>query len=173
MPTTVEVALLHWPRDQEQRARLAEAMLPRLLLVPTGVRPPKPGDELEDWIRVPADERDVAARLGALSERAERSFEATVMMDGRCLRRGATTTTLSPSEARFASCLVERPGRLVTRSELILSIWPGEAPSAKALDDVAYRLRKRLAPIGLDLVSSRGRGFALHVRSPIHAGMIE
>ena len=173
MPTTVEVALLHWPRDQEQRAHLAETMLPRLLLVPVGEEPPRPGDDMEDWIRLPADERDVAARLHALSERAERSLAATVVLDGRCLRRGPMTMPLSPAEARFASRLVEHPGTLVPRGELARSIWPGEPPSAKALDDVAYRLRRRLAPIGLDLVSSRGRGFALHVLSPVHAGMVE
>jgi hypothetical protein len=173
VPTAVEVALLHWPRDQESRSQLAQAMLPRLLLVPPGERPPKPSDELEDWIRLPADERDVAARLRALSERAERSFEATVVIEGGCLRRGSTTLPLSPTEVRFASALVEHPGHLVSRHELTYNIWSGEAPSAKALDDLAYRLRKRLAPIGLDLVSSRGRGFALHVLSPVHAGMIE
>jgi hypothetical protein len=173
VPTPVEVALLHWPRDQEPRSQLAQAMLPRLLLVPPGERPPQPTDDLEDWIRLPADERDVATRLRALSERAERSLEATVLIDGGCLRRGSTTTPLSPSEARFASRLVEHPGHLVSRRELIASIWTGEAPSTKALDDLAYRLRKRLVPIGLDLVSSRGRGFALHVLPPIHAGMIE
>ena len=62
MPTPVEVALLHWPRDAAARAHLAAAMLPRLLLVPAGEEPPQPGDEMEDWIRLPADERDVAAR---------------------------------------------------------------------------------------------------------------
>ena len=173
MPTTVEVALLHWPRDAAARAHLAAAMLPRLLLVPAGEEPPQPGDEMEDWIRLPADERDVAARLSSLSARAERSLETTVLMDGRCLRRGATTTPLSPSEARFARCLVAHPGTVVTRTELTRTIWAEEPPSAKALDDIAYRLRKRLAPMGLDLVSSRGRGYALHVGSPLHPGMFE
>ena len=36
----VEVALIHWPRDGAERERLAEAMLPRLLLVPDDVEPP-------------------------------------------------------------------------------------------------------------------------------------
>ena len=36
----VEVALIHWPRDGDERERLAEAMLPRLLLVPDDVEPP-------------------------------------------------------------------------------------------------------------------------------------
>jgi two-component system response regulator TctD len=170
----VEVALLHWPRDHDQRAHLADAMLPRLLLVTAGETPPDPRDDLEDWIRLPADERDVAARLRALAERAERSLEATVIIDGRCLRRGSVTIPLSPGEARFAERLVVEPGRLVSRGELSDAVWPDEkAPSAKALDDVAYRLRKRLAPIGLDLVNARGRGFALQVLSPIDSEMVE
>jgi two-component system response regulator TctD len=172
--TAIEVALLHWPRDREARDRLANAMLPRLLLVAEGDRPPEQTDPMEDWIRLPADERDVAARLGSLSERATRSWEHMVVVDGRCLQRGTSSIPLSPAEAAFATLLVAVPGRLVPRAELVRAIWTGDGrPGAGALDDIAYRLRKRLGTLGLDLVAARGRGFALHVLSPIHPGMIE
>ena len=72
----VEVALIHWPRDGAERERLAEAMLPRLLLVPDDVEPPVAGDLMEDWIRLPADERDVATRLDNLAARASASTGA-------------------------------------------------------------------------------------------------
>jgi DNA-binding response OmpR family regulator len=173
MPSPVEVALLHWPRDHEERDRLARAMLPRLLLVADGDLPPGSGDELEDWVRLPADERDVAARLHVLSERATRSFAATVVVDGRCLRRGATTVPLSPAEATFAGLLVARPGEVVSRATLAAAIWPDRRGPDGALDDVAYRLRRHLSSLGLDLVAARGRGFALHVLTPIHSGMVE
>lgn len=149
-------------------------MLPRLLLVNDGVAPPASIDELEDWIRLPADERDVAARLRSLSERAWRSLQAMVVVDGRFLQRGAATIPLTPAEVAFASLLVADPGRLVTRSELAEAIWVGqEAPSPGALDDIAYRLRKRLGTLGLDLVAARGRGFSVQVLDPLDPGMIE
>jgi DNA-binding response OmpR family regulator len=173
MSSPVEVALLHWPRDREERDRLARAMLPRLLLVAGGGLPPGSGDEMEDWIRLPADERDVAARLRGLSDRATRSLAATVVVDGRCLRRGATTVPLSSAEATFASLLVARPGEVVPRGDLAAAIWSGRRGPDGALDDVAYRLRRRLTALGLDVVTARGRGFALHVLSPIHPGMVE
>ncbi len=170
----VEVALVHWPRDREERERLARAMLPRLLLVPDGERPPPSSDLMEDWIRLPADERDVAVRLRSLSDRAERSLDAITVVDGRCLRRAASTVPLSPSEAVFAGLLVAAHGRLVSRSSLMAAIWSDETdPGPRALDDIAYRLRKRIAVLGLDIVAARERGFALHLLIPTPAAAVE
>lgn len=163
----IEVALVHWPRDREERDRLARAMLPRLLLVPDGERPPASGDAMEDWIRLPADERDVATRLRALSERAARSLHEVAVVDGACLRRGELTVPLGPSEAAFVRLLVDAPGQVVSRSSLVTAIWDGDTdPGTRALDDVAYRLRRHIAALGLDVVTARGRGFALRMLNP-------
>jgi DNA-binding response OmpR family regulator len=171
----VEVALLHWPRDRAERDRLGVAMLPRLLLVPDGQRPPPTaGDPMEDWIRVPADERDVAARLRTLADRATTSLDEAVVVDGHCLRRAAVTIPLSPSEATFISVLVTAGGRVVPRGALAHAIWPGGAPHpSRALDDLAYRLRRRIGVVGLDVVTARGRGFALQQLSSAMVAPVE
>jgi DNA-binding response OmpR family regulator len=170
----IEVALVHWPRDAAARDRLAEAMLPRLLLVPQDVRPPASGDPMEDWIRLPADERDVATRLRALSERAARSFEDTVVVDDGCLRRAGVTIPLSPSEAAFTRLLVAASGGIVSRADLASAIWHDQRdPRSRALDDIAYRVRRRVEVAGLDVVSARGRGFALHQLRPIRTATVE
>ena len=164
---SVEVALLHWPRDREDRERLARALLPRLLLVSEGQPPPGTGDPMEDWIRLPADERDVAARLHALSERATASLDQIVVVDDCCLRRSAATVSLSPNEASFARLLVAASGGVVPRAALAAAVWGRDAdPSARSLDDLAYRLRRRIEVLGLDVVTARTRGFALHILSP-------
>jgi DNA-binding response OmpR family regulator len=163
----IEVALVHWPRDRDERDRLAAAMLPRLLLVPEEERPPATSDLMEDWIRLPADERDVSARLHTLSERAAGSLDQTVLVDGRCLRRSSVTVPLGPSEATFARLLVAASGQVVPRDRLIEAIWPDGPSRSRALDDVAYRLRKRIHVVGLDVVNVRARGFALHMLSPV------
>ena len=169
MPS-IEVALVHWPRDRQERDRLARAMLPRLLLVPDGERPPTSGDVMEDWVRLPADERDVAARLRSLSDRAERSLDGVSVVDGTCLRRGSLTVPLSPAEISFAERLVAAHGQVVPRPALIAAIWGRDAdPASRRLDDVAYRLRRRITVLGLDVVTARGRGFALHMLSPVPA----
>src|SRR5437763_3254886 len=62
-----DVAVLHWPEEAPEAARLAAAGLPRLLLVDAGNDPPESDDCQEDWVRLPADDRDVAARLRALT----------------------------------------------------------------------------------------------------------
>jgi hypothetical protein len=173
MPS-IEVALVHWPRDREERDRLARAMLPRLLLVPDGERPPTSGDVMEDWIRLPADERDVATRLHSLSERAERSLDQVSIVDGSCLRRGSITVPLGPSEVSFVEKLVAAHGTVVPRPTLVAAIWgAGTDPTTRGLDDVAYRLRRRIAVLGLDVVTVRGRGFALHMLNPVQAGAAE
>ena len=163
----VEVALIQWPRDGADRERLAGAMLPRLLLVPDDVAPPVTGDLMEDWIRLPADERDVANRLDNLATRASASLERTVLVDGTRLRRAASTVALSPHQATFARLLLAAEGRVVSRAALCGAIWGGGAdPCGRALDDLAYRLRRRVEALGLDVVAARGRGFVLHILTP-------
>jgi Transcriptional regulatory protein, C terminal len=172
-PLAVEVALLHWPRERDRREQLASTMRPRLLLVGTGDVPPAEGDELEDWVRLPADERDVAARMYVLSERAAASLRAIVVVDGCLLRRGGGQVELSPSEAALAQRLARTPGELVARAELAEAVWPDGPSSEKSLDDLAYRLRRRLPPLGLDLLAARGRGFVLSTLPPIDASAAE
>jgi DNA-binding response OmpR family regulator len=168
-----EVELLRWPRDADRRADCARAQRPRLLIVEPGTAPPVADDELEDWVRADADERDVAARLRTLEERAQASLVAVTLVDGRCLRRGPVTVALSPLEARLAGLLLVAPGELVTRAELDASLWPPGPPSPTALDDVAYRLRKRMRTVGLDVLAARGRGFLLAAHTPFDPGMVE
>jgi hypothetical protein len=55
----VEVALVPWPGAEERRVTLRDAGMPRLLLVPEDCDPPVTDDVLEDWVRTPADPREV------------------------------------------------------------------------------------------------------------------
>src|SRR5207244_11151786 len=58
----VEVSLVPWPGADERRVTLRDAGMPRLLLVPEDCDPPLTDDVLEDWVRTPADPRQVQAR---------------------------------------------------------------------------------------------------------------
>ena len=62
--------MLRWPDEHGQREALSQAGGPRLLLVPDGQEPPPVEDCLEDWIRVPAAESEVRARVDALAVRS-------------------------------------------------------------------------------------------------------
>jgi DNA-binding response OmpR family regulator len=72
---------------------------------------------------------------------------------------------LSPIEARLAQALVEHFGTLVTNDELNSAGWPDEAASATALRVHVMRLRRQLAPLGLELRTVRSFGRVLEART--------
>ncbi len=63
------VAMVRWPGEEDRLARLRAEGRPRLVLVEGAAAPPLPADDLEDWIRVPAQEIDMRARLEGLERR--------------------------------------------------------------------------------------------------------
>jgi DNA-binding response OmpR family regulator len=172
-PVAPEVELLHWPRDADRRETCVRAQRPRLLIIDRGAVPPSAADDLEDWVRDDTDERDVAARVRTLAARAAASLLAVVLVDDRCVKRGQSSVPLSRLEARLLERLLVEPGELVGRGELEAAVWPAGPPSSAALDDVVYRLRKRVRAIGLDLLAERGHGLMLTLHAPIDPRMIE
>src|SRR5262245_10213546 len=110
------VEMVVWPRDEWLRHHLARAGVPRLLLVESGAEPPEVVERLEDWIRTPADERDIAARAGRLARlAAQTDLERAVFDDRRVLSFRGRTAVLSRTEARFARALMAARGRTLSR----------------------------------------------------------
>jgi len=168
----VDVALIRWPGEEEQRASLLASRHPLLLLVESGP-PPVSSSPIEDWIRVPATTVDLEARLESLRLRS-RQIEIEVysgdpaapqLEEGGILRFGSGWVSLSPIEARLVATLLERPGA-VTRQALIESGWPQVSQGRpdlrrNALDAHMLRLRKRLPAVGLTVRTIRSRGYLL------------
>jgi len=158
----MDVVLLRWPFEEERRERLEQEGQLRLLLVEGGVPAPVCTDPTEDWVRVPADEADVRARIDGLTVR-HGSGQADVPdldHDG-LLRRKGGWVSLPPVEARLMSALIERFGAVVSRDQLSRSGWPKGAPGRNALDVHVLRLRRRIAPVGLSIKTVRSRGYLL------------
>jgi DNA-binding response OmpR family regulator len=152
------VALVHWPREADRRTRLLAGRVPCLLLVAPDADPPVVED-WEDWICLPADERDVSVRLHGLARRVcQPQF-----VDDDVLRNSYGTVVLPPAERTIARALLESRGTLVSRAQLTAQVWPDQPPSARALDDLVYRLRRHLRPLHLDVFTARGRGFLIGV----------
>jgi len=167
---TVDVVLLRWPLEAGRRTELTEQGVPRLLLVEADAEPPLPIDCLEDWVRVPASESDVKARVVALSVRAEQHRSALPVLDEHgMLRFGAGWVSLPPVEARITSALVNRLGAVVRREELAEAGWPDGAPGRNALDVHVLRIRRRLAPLGLAIRTVRSRGYLLEAAANANA----
>jgi hypothetical protein len=160
-PSRVDVVLLRWPEEEVRLERLRATGAPRLLLVGEEFGPPDSVDPLEDWIRLPAAEDDLRARVATLAARAERSSAAPSVDADGLLRYRNRWVTLSPVERALAAALVDRFGAVVGRDTLVRRAWPNGSPTRNALDVHVLRLRRRIGALGLEVRTVRARGYLL------------
>jgi DNA-binding response OmpR family regulator len=162
----VDVVLVRWPVEAARRDELQRAGRPRLLLLEHDAAPPVAEDDLEDWIRVPAGEVDLRARVDGLRRRVAAKVDAApVLDDDGVLRLGDRWVSLPPVEARLTEALLGRYGAVVSREALARAGWPAGAPGRNALDVHMLRLRRRLAPLALAIRTVRSRGYLLERQS--------
>jgi len=155
-----EIELLRWPGDMARRAAAAERGTPRLLLVSDGVLPPRL-DAGEDWIRVPADERDLLARMQRLADEFDRRRRPPYLEADVVLRYGGRTVVVSGGEGEVLRPLIAHFGELVTWAALRGHLWPDADRTARAISSRIFRVRSRVEPIGLTIYTIRGRGVVL------------
>ncbi|MCU1345177.1 MAG: helix-turn-helix protein [Acidimicrobiia bacterium] len=159
--TVSEVVVLTWPDEEAKRIQLREAHMPRLLIVPPEVTPPRDTDFLEDWARTTADAIEIHSRLSALADRARITQMVPPTVDESGIIRFAEGwVSLGPIEAKLAQALSSHFGQLVARRDLIAAGWTGQAPR-RALDLQVLRLRRHLAPLQLTIHNVRGHGYVL------------
>jgi len=127
----------------------------------------------DDYLAKPFDLDELEARLRALARRGSAAPaavpEGSVSFGGLrldaeqgAIYRGTQAMELAPREAALLRALLQRPGRALAKerlSELVFADEPTVAP--EAIEVVAYRLRKRLAGTGVELVTLRGLGYLL------------
>jgi DNA-binding response OmpR family regulator len=156
---------MRWPAEGPRRERLVDEQRPRLLLVEGDDTPPEAVDCLEDWMRVPVDDGELAVRLAGLAVRARihSAADHPELDDDGVLRLGAGWVSLPPVEARLTAALLDRLGTVVSREALARAGWPDGAPGRNALDVHVLRLRRRLGPVGLVIRTIRSRGYLLEV----------
>jgi hypothetical protein len=161
-PSHHDVVVVRWPEQRPDAERLARVDRPHLLLVEPGVPPPELESCLADWIRLPADDADVRARLAALGARANKHPGVPVVDDFGEFSYAGQRVFLSPTDQRLADVLVASFDRAVPEPELFARLWDGEGETSKVRVHVS-RLRKRIEPLGLEITSIRGMGYRLHV----------
>jgi len=152
------VELVRWPAEEHRRAELRDRGQPRILLVEGGTPAPVTVDPMEDWIRLPVDDRDLQARMETLVRRV--STRPELDADG-VLRSGAGWAALPPIEARLTEVLLLRFDKVVGREVLLRHGWPGEEPNRNVLDVHVLRLRRRIEPLGLTIRTIRKRGYVM------------
>lgn len=158
----MDVVLVRWPDERDRREDLQRLGRPRLLVLGDGIDPPSTTDPLEDWIRLPADDADLAARIMSLQRRAEavRALVPEVDADG-VLRFGGDWVALSPLEVRLIEVMIGRFGMVVSRDALTRAGWPQGLTDRNTLDVHVLRLRRRVQPLNLVIRTVRSRGYVI------------
>ena len=162
----MDVVLVRWPEEDVRLRELRETGSPRLLLLNGESEPPESADCLEDWIRLPADDRDMRARVTRLASRSETQQPAPQVDGDGLLRYRGRWVALSPVESALAITLVDRFGAVVGRDTLARRAWPEGTPTRNALDVHMLRLRRRIAPLGVEVRTVRSRGYLMQAAQP-------
>jgi len=125
----------------------------------------------DDYLPKPFDLDELEARIRALARRHAQSGAASATPEFAGLRcdsdSGAVyfhgeAMELPPREATLLRALLQRPGHALGKERLFETVFPGQPEvQLEAIEVVAYRLRKRLAPTGVQLVTLRGLGYLL------------
>jgi DNA-binding response OmpR family regulator len=68
---------------------------------------------------------------------------------------------LSPINGRLGRALSDAFNSVVAEDELLASGWPADQPSSNALRVHLHRLRRRVRPLGLEVLAVRGEGWVL------------
>ncbi len=125
----------------------------------------------DDYLAKPFDLDELEARLRALQRRSmsnPRADEAQVLGALRYEKESAVIYAwgqpleLTPRERALMQALLARPGHAVAKERLFTLVFPGETEvQYEAVEVVVYRLRKKLAGMGVALMTLRGLGYLL------------
>ncbi len=154
------------------RARAEGIGLPILILTARGAV----GDRVlglnagaDDYLAKPFDLDELEARIRALLRRHGHRDEEPLACGPLVLDRpsgafhlGGQILELTPREQALLKALMARPGHAVPKEKLFRLVFPmEELVQFEAIEVVAYRLRKKLAGSGVQLVTLRGLGYLL------------
>jgi two-component system, OmpR family, response regulator len=86
------------------------------------------------------------------------------------VHRAGTPVDLSPTEFRLLACLMRHQGTVLTRTELLRSVWgQGYTGQSQVVETYVSYLRRKLGRLGPPLIHTcRGAGYVL--RGPDAAG---
>ncbi|MGL4231460.1 MAG: response regulator transcription factor [Casimicrobium sp.] len=124
----------------------------------------------DDYLSKPFDIDELEARIHAVMRRGVTVTESSSSgLGGLKLDAAAgvaygdgTALELSTREIALLIAVMERPGHAVTREKLWQAVFSdGREAQPDAIEVVAYRLRKKIAPFGVELVALRGVGYLL------------
>jgi two-component system OmpR family response regulator len=123
----------------------------------------------DDYLAKPFELAELEARVRALTRRGMAGAPTLLKHGalsydqvGRVARLEGVPLELSAREVSLLEIFLQRAGRLVSKDQLVshLCEW-GEEVSANAIEVYVHRLRKKLEPGGVRIVTVRGLGYSL------------
>lgn len=127
----------------------------------------------DDYLAKPFDLDELEARVRALARRRGAAVQehdpAHIELGGLrfdkasgAFHHAGQVLELTPREAALLQALIARPGHAVPKERLFELVFPGaHEVQYEAVEVVVYRLRKKLAPTGVTLMTLRGLGYLL------------
>lgn len=127
----------------------------------------------DDYIAKPFSIKEVLARVEAVLRRSNNS-EACEPEDGRSLRYHKlkldmvskkvfvkdADISLTKKEFEILSLLLQKPGRVFSREELLKVVWPDDVfVTDRTVDVHITRLRKKITPYDRNIVARLGYGY--------------
>jgi two-component system OmpR family response regulator len=127
----------------------------------------------DDYLTKPFEMDELEARLRAMARRKNLEFSACDTLgplvfdrNGRQLLQDGQPIDIPRKEIATLECLLERRGRIVSKSQLITHVYgTGSDADDSAIEPHVSRLRKRLEPFGIRIKTARGLGYMLEVGS--------
>ena len=123
----------------------------------------------DDYLTKPFSPRELLARASAVLRRSSPSLTGETLVHGgiemnraaRRVRRDGNAIHLGPTEYRLLRYLLERPGRVLSRQQLLEAVWPHSEEIELRTVDVHIR-RLRLALGEPDVIRTvRSAGYSL------------
>ena len=161
-PTVVvDVPLVRWPEQAGARAEFERRHVPCLLVIGCTALPPPRWGELEDWVREPVRDRELAVRAVTVARRADVYSAPSLDRHGRLTFRDQTAE-LPVSQRAIVARLLERRGEVVSDAEISTLFGEGFASThVEAVKTALRRIKDALAPLGLSVTRVRNAGYLL------------
>lgn len=130
---------------------------------------------------VPDAREPSSARLGTMVKdlaeilaRRRRTFDLEghrIEVQGSVVRVGGHKVDLTDREKALFGALARKPGTVVARGVLLGEVWGDRRQKGHAVEVAVGRLRRKLDPTGLNVVSVARRGYRLSAARPVQVDL--